>query len=84
MVDVKDTPVISTASVNMLVTSNPDGPAIHIHSRTCNPSDPTPPTDVKTTSTTDNVNAPLPLMEDHKDTLWLMHRIDPSCKCISK
>ena len=39
---------------------------------------------LKTTSTTVKVNAPPPLMEDHKDTLWIMQRADPFCKHISK
>ena len=78
LVDVNDTPVISMASINMLVTSTPDGPATHTYSKTCNPTNPTPPTDVKTTSTTDKVNAPPPLKEDHMDTLWLMQRWIPS------
>ena len=29
LVDVKDTPTVPTASINMLVTSTPDGPATH-------------------------------------------------------
>ena len=46
------------ASINMLVTSTPDGSATHTHSKTCTPTDTTPPKDVKTTSNTDKVNAP--------------------------
>ena len=30
------------------------------------------------------VSAPPPLTEDHKDTLQLMQKTDPFCKCISK
>ena len=48
------------------------------------PTNTTPPTDVKSTLNTDKVNAPPLLMEDCKDTLWLMQRTDPFCKCISK
>ena len=70
-----------TASLNMLVTSTPGGPATCTHSKTCNPIDTTQPTDA---STTDKVNAPPPFMEDQKDTLRLMHRMVPFCKCISK
>ena len=58
-----------TASINTLVTSNPDGPATHYHSKTHNLTDTTPPMDVQTTSNTDNINVPPPLMEDCKDTL---------------
>ena len=53
-------------------------------SKTHNPTDTTLPTDVKTTLNTDKVNAPPPLMEDCKDTLWLMQKTEPFCKCISK
>ena len=70
-----------TASINMLVTSTPDGPATHTCSKTCNPTDTTLPTDA---STTDKVNAPPPLTEDQKDTLSLIQRMDPFCKYISK
>ena len=48
------------------------------------PTDTTPPTDPTTTSTTDKINAPPPLMEDQKDTLKLMQGMDPFGKCISK
>ena len=48
------------------------------------PTDTTPPTDVKTTLNMDKVNAAPPLIEDWKDTLCLMQRTDPFCKCISK
>ena len=84
LVDVKDTPTTFTASINMLITSIPDGPATHTHSKTCNPRDTTPPTDLQTTSKNDKVNALAPLIEDHKDTLQLMQRTDPCCKHISK
>ena len=57
LVDVKDTPTTPTASINMLVASSPDGPATQTHSKTCNPTDTIPPTDVTTTSTTNKVNA---------------------------
>ena len=81
LVDVKDTPAASTASIHMLVTNKPDGPATCTHSKTHNPTDTTLPTDA---STTDKVNAPPPLREDHKDTLQLMQQTDPFCKSISK
>ena len=51
------------------------------HSKTCNPTNTTVPTYA---STNDKVNAPPHLTEDCKDTLQLMQRIDPFCKCISK
>ena len=41
-------------------------------------------TDPTMTSTTDKVNEPPPLIEDQKDTLYLMQRMDPFCKHISK
>ena len=81
LVDVKDTPVTSMTSINMLVTSSPDSPATHTCSKIHNPKDTT---DVKTTSTTDKVNVPPPLTEDCKDTLQLMWRMDPFCKHIEK
>ena len=72
LVDFNDTPVTSTASINILVISSPDGPATHTHSKTCTPTDTTPPIDVKTTSNTDKMNAPPLLMDDCKDTPQLM------------
>ena len=69
------------ASIKMLVTITPDGPATHTHSKTCNPTNTTPPTDA---STTDKVNAPQPLTEDQKDTLRLMQGMESFCQCISK
>ena len=81
LVDVKDTPATSTASVHMLVTTTPHGHATHISSKTHNTTDTTPPTD---TPTINKVNALPPLMEDCKDTHWLMQRTDPFCKCIFK
>ena len=74
----------ATASINILVTSNPDGPGTCTCSKTLNPTDTTLPTDVKLKSTNDKVNAPPPLMEDCKDTLWLMQRTDPFCKHVSE
>ena len=68
----------------MLVTSTLDSPVTHTHSKTCNPTDTTPPTDPTTASTTNKVNAPSPLTEYQKDTLRLMQKMDPFCKCISK
>ena len=53
---IKDTPATSTGSINMLVTSAPDGPTTCTHSKTCNPTDAIPPTDLQTTSNTDKVN----------------------------
>ena len=76
MVDVKDTPVTTTASGNIVVTATPDRPATHAHSNTHNPTDTTAPTNVKTASTTEKVNAPPPLTADQKDTLQLMQRTD--------
>ena len=46
--------------------------------------DTTPPTNPTATSTNDKVNALLPLIEDQKDTLRLMQRMDPICKHMSK
>ena len=46
LVDVKNTPAPPKASISMLVTSTPDGPATHTHSKTCNPTDTTLPSDV--------------------------------------
>ena len=65
----QNTLVTSPASINMLNTSSPDGPATHTHSKTCTPTDTTPPTVVKSTLNTDKVSAPPPLTEDCKDTL---------------
>ena len=73
-----------SASFKMLVISTPDGHVTHTCSKIHNPTDTTPPTDVTTTSTTNKVNAPPPLREDHKDTLQLMQRTDPLHKHISK
>ena len=69
MVDVKDSPVTSYASINMVVTSTLDGPATHTHSKTLMPTDTTPSTDVKFTLNIDKVSVPPPLMEDCQDTL---------------
>ena len=57
LVDIKDTPATSIASINMLVTTTPDGPATCFCSKTHNPTDMTSPTDA---SITDKVNAPPP------------------------
>ena len=84
LVDVKDTPVNLTASMNMLVTSTTDGPVTCTPQQDVYPTDTTPPTAVKSTLNTDKVNAPPPLTEDCKDTLWPMQKTDPFCKCISK
>ena len=84
LVDIKETPVISTSSINMLVTSTPDGPATHTHSKTHDLTNPTLPTDGKSALSADKVNAPPPLMEDDRDTLWLMQRINPFYKHNSK
>ena len=68
----------------MVVTSTLDGLATITCSKILTPTDTTPPTDAKSTSNADKVNGPLPLMEDCKDALQLMQRIDPFCKHISK
>ena len=68
LIYINDTPVASTASINMLVTSLSEGPATHTHSKTHSPTNTTPPTDVKAMLSTDKVNAPPPLMEHLKDT----------------
>ena len=83
LVDVKDTPEIPTDLINILFTSTPDGPAIHIHSKMHNTAN-TKPADPTTASTGDMVNAPPSLTEDRKDTLRLMQGTDPFCKHISK
>ena len=83
LVDVKDTPTTPSALINMLVTSTPDGPATHTHSKTCNTAHTTF-TDTTPASTNDKVNAPPSLTADWKDTLKPMQRMDPFCKCISK
>ena len=80
MVDIKDTPAASTSSINMLVTTTPDGPSTCTHSKTHDPTNTTMPTDA---STTDKVIAPPLLTEDYKDTLQLMQSTDPFCKCTS-
>ena len=69
LVDVKDTPATSTASIYRFVTSTLDSPATRTCSKTHNPTNTTHPTDVTTTSTTDKVNAPQPLTEDCKSSL---------------
>ena len=84
LVDVKDTPLTSTASINILVTSTPDGPATCTCSKRHNLMDTTPPTDAQPTSDTDKVNVPPPLMEKYKNTLWQMQKTDPFCKYILK
>ena len=81
LVDAKDMPATSIVSIHMLVTTILDGPATHTHSKTCNTTHTTLPTDA---STTDNIKAPPPLTEDGKDTLWLLQRTDPFCRHISK
>ena len=75
LVDVKYTPVTSTASINMLCISIPDDPAPWSKTHT--------PTDVKSTLNTDKVNVPPPVTKYCKDTLQLMQKTDPFCKCIS-
>ena len=72
LVDIKDTPTIPTVSINMLVTSNPDGPPTHTNSTTCNAANTTPLVDSTTAWSIDKVNAPPPLTENRKDTLRLM------------
>ena len=59
------------------------GSAIHTHSKTCTTANTTS-TDTMITSTNDKANTPPILSADWKDTLSLMQRIDPFCKCISK
>ena len=62
---------------NMMTTkSSPDRPATHTHSKTFTSPDTIPPVDVKSTLNTD--------IADHKDTLQVMQKTDPFCKCISK
>ena len=68
LVNVKETPVTSNTSINMVVTYTTDGPANHSHSKTL--TDTTPPADVKCSLNTDKVSAPLPPTEDYKDTLF--------------
>ena len=58
LVNVKDTPAIPTALINMLVTSTQDCPATHNHSKTHNTVNTTP-ADPMTTSTNDKVHATL-------------------------
>ena len=70
--------------INMLVTSTSDGPAICTHSKTHNTANTTLLTNPSTPSTNDKVNAHPPLTEDQKETLRLMQRTYPFCKCISK
>ena len=72
----------STASINMLVTSIPDGPATCTHSKTHYPMDTTSPTDAQPTSNNDNFTSPL--MEDGKGANWQMQKTDPFWKHISK
>ena len=78
LVDVKDTPATHTAMFNMLVTSTPDGPATHTHSKIHITADTTP-TDTMPTSTNDTVYVPPTLTADQKDSLNLMQRMDPFC-----
>ena len=60
----RDTPVTSYASINMVETSTPDGPATCFPSKTLKPTDTIPHADVKSTSTSNTitVNASPPLM----------------------
>ena len=81
LVDVKDNPTTPIVSIHMLVMSTPDCPTTGTNSKTCNSTDTTLPIDA---STIDRVNACPPLTDDQKDTLRLMQRMDPFCKCISK
>ena len=67
LVDVKDTSATTTASINMLVTSTPDGPSTHTCSKTCNSTDTTS-TDTTPKSTNDKVITPKHLAADQKDT----------------
>ena len=83
LVNVKDTPAIPTALINMLVISTPDGTATHTHSKMHNTVNTTP-ADSTAASSSDMVNTPPPLTKDSKNTLRLMLRTDPFCKCISK
>ena len=68
LVNVKDTPAMAAVSINMLVTSTPDGPATHTCNKTCHTGDATA-ADTTPTSTNDKVNTPPTLMADWKDTL---------------
>ena len=65
----------------MLVTSTSDGPVTNTHSKVFNTVDTTP-EDTMPTSTNDKVKTPPTLTADQKDTLRLMQRMDPFCKCI--
>ena len=84
LMDVKDTPVHSNTSINMVVISTLNGPATCTCSKTLTPTDSKPPADVKSTWNTNKINAPPSLTEDCKDTLWLLWKTDPFCKCIWK
>ena len=70
-VDVKDTPATTTALINILVTSTPDGPATHTLSKTLNTTNLTS-TDTTPTSINDIVNTPPTLTADRNDTLKCM------------
>ena len=71
LMDVKDTPITSNTPINMVVTSTPDGPATHTHSKTLTPTDTTQPADVQsmTTLNTGSVSSSPILTEDCMDTL---------------
>ena len=55
LVGVKDTPAAHTASIHMLVTSAPDSPATHTHSKTHNTANTSLPTDPTMIPTIDEV-----------------------------
>ena len=76
------TPVNPIASINMLITSTPGGPATHTHSKAHTTTDTRPPTDVKTTS--NKVHTPPPLTQGCKDTLSPIQNTNPFSKHISK
>ena len=77
------------ATVQMLSTTNLDGPAFNTRSRTaqCNTTNPTPQpqSDAVTPDVTDTPSTtPKPLTTDRLQVLLQMQRTDPFCKHISK
>ena len=85
LVEVHNNQASASILINSLAASTTDGPTAHNHSKSKTSMDATPP-DAPSPSQQDTtkVNAPLPLMEDHKDTLLQMQRTDLFCKCVSK
>ena len=58
LIDVKDTPVTPTTSINMLVTSDPESPATILTARHIPSTDTTTTTDANSMVNTDKVNTP--------------------------